>query len=175
MLITIEGIVEEIIYSNDINGYTVCDIRCGSETITAVGHIPFINPGEPVKLTGRWVTHPDYGDQLKVEYYEKIMPRTLEALEKYLASGVIKGVGPATAEKIIKTFGEETFDILSFRPHLLSEIKGINMEKALKIGQAYAEQNSFRKSHHVPSEIWCEPRTLHGTVQALWRKCYRRH
>ncbi len=143
-MINIEGTIEEIIYANEINGYTVCDVRCETDMVTAVGYMPFLNPGESVKLTGKWVNHPDYGDQLKVEYYEKILPQTLEALEKYLASGVIKGIGPATAVKIVEYFGKETFDIISFRPQQLSEVKGISLEKAIRIGQAYAEQNGLR-------------------------------
>jgi exodeoxyribonuclease V alpha subunit len=143
-MITIEGTVEDIIYSNEITGYTVCDVWSDKDMVTAVGYMPFLNPGESVRLTGKWVNHPDYGDQLKVDYYEKVMPQTLEALEKYLASGVIKGVGPATAERIVEAFGNDTFDIITYRPQQLSEIKGISLEKAIRIGHAFAEQNGLR-------------------------------
>lgn len=143
-MITIEGTVEDIIFSNEINGYTVCDIRCDKEIVTAVGYMPFINVGETVKVTGKWVSHPDYGDQLKVEQYEKIIPQTAEAMEKYLASGIIKGVGPATAARIVEVFGKDTLDIISFRPQLLAEIKGISLDKAIRIGQAFEEQRGLR-------------------------------
>ncbi|NTV89267.1 MAG: ATP-dependent RecD-like DNA helicase, partial [Clostridiales bacterium] len=143
-MISIEGMVEDIIYANEITGYTVCDVRCENDMVTAVGYMPLLNPGESVRLSGKWVNHPDYGDQFKVDYYEKVLPQTVEALEKYLASGVIKGIGPATAVKIVETFGTETFDVISMRPQLLSEVKGISLEKAIRIGQAFAEQNGLR-------------------------------
>jgi exodeoxyribonuclease V alpha subunit len=144
-LITIQGTVEEIIFSNEINGYMVCDIKSGDDVVTAVGYMPFINAGETLRLTGRWVTHRDYGEQLKVDTYEKLPPQTLDALEKYLASGVIKGVGPATAAKIVEFFGEETIDIIQFKPERLSEIKGITADKAFRIGQAFQEQRDLRE------------------------------
>jgi exodeoxyribonuclease V alpha subunit len=139
-VVTVEGVIEEIIYSNEVNGYTVCDVVCDKELITAVGYMPSINAGETIKLTGKWFFHPDYGQQLKVEYYEKMYPQTQEDIKKYLSSGVIKGVGPATAAKIVKRFKEETLDIIRFNPTRLSEIKGISIDKANKIGQAFEEQ-----------------------------------
>ncbi len=141
---TVEGTVEDIIFQNEINGYTVCDIRCGQEYVTAVGYMPFLNVGESVKVTGKWVSHPEYGDQLKVEMYEKLLPQTADAMEKYLASGIIKGVGPATAARIVKTFGKDTLDIINFRPQMLAEVKGISLDKAIKIGQAFDEQKGLR-------------------------------
>jgi exodeoxyribonuclease V alpha subunit len=144
-LIVIEGIVEEIVYSNDINGYTVCDIRHEKDIVTAVGYMPFINTGEILKVTGKWVTHPDYGEQLKVLMYEKKLPQTTEAIEKYLASGLVKGVGPATARKIVERFGEDTLDVIRFKPEKLSKIKGISLNKARKIGQAFDEQQELRE------------------------------
>ena len=144
VLLIVEGMVEDIIYSNEINGYTVCDIKCDQNTVTAVGYMPFLNVGETVKITGKWVNHPEYGDQLKVELYEKILPQTEEAIEKYLASGVIKGVGPATAARIVKAFGKDTLDIINFRPQMLSEVKGISLDKAIRIGQAFDQQKGLR-------------------------------
>ncbi|MCX7923028.1 MAG: ATP-dependent RecD-like DNA helicase [Clostridia bacterium] len=143
-MITIEGTVEDIVFTNEVNGYTVCDIRHENNTITAVGYMPFINIGETLKISGKWVTHPDYGEQLKVEMYEKRLPETTEAIEKYLASGIIKGIGPSTASKIVKTFGEDTLNIIQFDPGRLAQIKGISMEKAIRIGQAFEEQKELR-------------------------------
>ncbi|HHW32011.1 MAG TPA: ATP-dependent RecD-like DNA helicase [Clostridiaceae bacterium] len=140
---TVEGIIEDIVYTNEVNGYTVCDIACGKDIITAVGYLPFVNVGETLRITGKWVMHPDYGKQLKVEYYEKIYPQTVEDIKRYLASGIIKGVGPATAEKIVNRFKEETLDVIRFRPSLLAEIKGISLEKAESIGQAFEEQRAL--------------------------------
>lgn len=143
-MITFEGIVEDIIFANEINGYTVCELKDEKEIITAVGFMPFINVGEMLRVSGNWVTHPDYGEQLKVELYEKLLPKTIEAMERYLASGLIKGVGPASAKKIVKKFGEDTINIIELHPEKLSEIKGINHEKALRIGQAFYEQKALR-------------------------------
>jgi len=143
-LVTLEGIVEEIIFSNEENGYVVCDIKCAKDIITVVGYMPFISEGETIKVTGKWTSHPDYGEQLKAEYYEKVFPKEADAIEKYLASGVIKGIGPATAKKIVAKFGEETFDIIQYKPELLSEIKGISLEKAFKIGEAFIEQRELK-------------------------------
>lgn len=143
-LIEIEGTVEDIIYTNEANGYTVCDVRCGNDSLTAVGYMPFINTGETIKASGKWVSHPDYGEQFKVELYEKIMPKTVEAIEKYLSSGIVKGVGPATAAKITAKFGAATLDIINANPLRLSEIKGISLDKASAIGQALNEQKGLR-------------------------------
>ncbi len=144
-MIDVEGMVEDIIYTNQANGYTVCDIRCGKEIITAVGYMPFINSGESVKASGKWVSHPDYGDQFKVELYEKVMPKTADAIEKYLSSGIVKGVGPATAARIVAKFGTETLDVINTNPQRLSEIKGISLDKANTIGQVLNEQRGLRE------------------------------
>jgi exodeoxyribonuclease V alpha subunit len=141
---TIEGIIEDIIFTNEANGYTVCDVKHEKDIVTAVGFMPFINVGETLKITGKWVTHPDYGEQLKVEAYEKVLPKTIDAIEKYLASGIIKGVGPVTANKIVEKFGEDTLNVIQFHPERLTEIKGINMDKAAKIGQTFEEQRGLR-------------------------------
>ena len=143
-LTVIEGVIDDIIYKNDANGYTVCEIFAKSKVITAVGYMPFINEGETVKASGKWVRHPDYGDQFKVELYEKILPQTADGIEKYLASGIVKGVGPATAAKIVQRFGTETLEIIAREPQCLSEIKGISLDKAINIGQALNEQRGLR-------------------------------
>lgn len=143
-LTLVEGIIEDIIYKNEANGYTVCEILSGRKVITAVGYMPFINEGETIKANGRWVKHPDYGDQFKVELYEKVLPRTVDAIEKYLASGIVKGVGPATARKIVERFGTSSLDIIAREPHRLSEIKGISLTKAMSIGQILNEQRGLQ-------------------------------
>ena len=143
--VEIEGTIEDIIYKNESNGYTVCELRGEKDTVTAVGYMPFVNAGETLKVSGKWVTHPDYGEQLKVELYEKVLPQTVDAIAKYLASGIVKGVGPATAEKIVQKFGASTLEVISTDPKRLSEIKGINLDKALRIGQALDEQRGLRE------------------------------
>lgn len=142
-IVAIEGIIEEVIYRNEGNGYTVCEIRGGKSIVTAVGYMPFINVGETIKASGRWVKHPDYGDQFKVELYEKVLPKTADAVEKYLSSGIVKGVGPVTAARIVQKFGSSTLEVISADPQKLSEIKGISLEKALAIGNALNEQKGL--------------------------------
>lgn len=144
ILVTYEGTVEEIIFTNEINGFTVCELQNDKEVLVAVGFMPFINVGEILKVTGKMINHPDYGEQMKVEMYEKTLPKTIEAIEKYLGSGLIKGVGPATAKKIVKKFGEETINVIQFHPEELSHIRGITLEKALRIGAAFEEQKELK-------------------------------
>lgn len=142
----IEGIIEEIIYCNEQNGYTVCDIRTGRRLITAVGCMPGLCVGETVLVSGLWVVHQDYGKQLKVETCERRLPKTTDAILKYLSSGVIKGIGEVTAKKIVDAFGDDTLRILQFEPIRLSKIKGISADKALGIGQAFLEQEQIRQT-----------------------------
>ncbi|ANX02401.1 AAA family ATPase [Thermoclostridium stercorarium subsp. leptospartum DSM 9219] len=141
----IEGIVEDIIFCNRDNWYTVCDIRSGRRLITVVGYMPDIAIGETVVVSGTWTVHQDYGKQLKVETCERVLPTTTDAIYKYLASGIIKGIGETTAKKIVDRFGEDTLRILQFEPQRLSEIKGISEEKALQIGQAFIEREQMRQ------------------------------
>ena len=135
----IEGVLTEIIYQNEINSYTVGIFETEDEQITIVGYLPFINKGDTLKLLGKFVEHKDYGEQFKIETFEKLMPQTLGALENYLANGNIKGVGPATASKIVQLFGEETIHILKYEPIKLAQIRGISKEKALEISESFIE------------------------------------
>jgi len=138
-ILEIIGEVKEIIYQNEINSYTVAEFETETVETVIVGYLPFINVGDTLKLTGKIVTHQDYGEQFKVDTFEKMMPKTLGALERYLANGTIKGVGPATAKKIVDTFGEETIHVLKFEPQRLAQIKGINNEKAISISETFIE------------------------------------
>lgn len=135
----ITGEVKEIIYQNEVNSYTVAEFETEEGDITIVGYLPFINVGDTLKLIGKIVTHQDYGEQFKVDTFEKMMPKTLASLERYLANGTIKGVGPATAKKIVDTFGDETLHVLKIEPHKLTQIKGITEEKAISISEAFIE------------------------------------
>ena len=134
-----EGILEEIIFQNEVNGYTVGIFETEEEQITIVGYLPFISKGDSLKIYGKFVEHKDYGEQFKIETFEKLVPKTLGALEKYLASGNIKGVGPATAKKIINLFGDDTIHVLKFEPDKLAQIKGISKEKAKEISESFVE------------------------------------
>ena len=136
----IVGQITEVIYQNETNCYTVAEFTMKNEIITIVGYLPFINKGDSLKLFGKYVTHPDYGQQFKIETFEKVMPQTLEALEQYLAGGVIKGIGPAIAKKIINKFGEETIAIIKLEPEKLAQIKGISKTKAIEISEEFMEK-----------------------------------
>ena len=135
----IQGEIKEIIYQNEINSYTVAEFETDKEETIIVGYLPFINVGDTLKLTGKIVKHQDYGKQFKVDTFEKLQPQSLSSLERYLSNGTIKGVGPATAKKIVNTFGEETLHVLKLEPEKLTKIKGITYEKALTINQTFVE------------------------------------
>ncbi len=135
----IEGVVTDIIYQNEVNSYLIADFEMEDESTTIVGYLPFINSGDSLKLFGKYVEHKDYGRQFKVDTFEKLMPKTLDALEMYLANGSIKGVGPVTAQKIVSKFGDETIHVLKFEPEKLAKISGISKEKALEISKSFVE------------------------------------
>ena len=135
----IKGELKQIIFQNEINSYTIAVFETDEEELTVVGYLPFISSGDNLKLTGKYVTHQEYGRQFKIETFEKLMPQTLGSLERYLANGTIKGIGPATAKKIIQEFGEETIHIFKFEPQKLANIKGITKSKALEMAEAFNE------------------------------------
>lgn len=134
----LEGQVIDIIYKNEINSYTVATFETSEmEETTIVGYLPFVSEGDNLKVTGDVVKHPDYGEQFKVATFEKTMPTTPEALEKYLANGNFKGIGPATAKKIVNTFGKDTINVIKLEPNKLTQIKGISKEKAFEIAEQF--------------------------------------
>jgi exodeoxyribonuclease V alpha subunit len=110
----IRGQVERITYFNEENNYTVAKVRMQgrNDLITVVGTIFSVTPGEVLKLRGQWIRHPKYGDQFRVESYESIMPATAKGIERYLGSGMIKGIGPVMAKRLVLKFKEETLSIL---------------------------------------------------------------
>lgn len=139
----LEGMVEEIVYTNYANGYTVCTLDADGEPVTATGCMPYLSEGESVKLSGSWVTHPEYGRQFSVRLYEKVLPTTSAAILRYLGSGIVKGIRLATAKKIVDKFGDDTLTVLASEPHRLAQISGISKAKAAEIGEAYAKQQSI--------------------------------
>ena len=135
----IKGEVTDIIYQNEVNSYTIAVFDTEEEETTRVGYLPFVKSGDTLKVEGRFVEHKDYGRQFKVETFEKLMPETLGALEKYLANGSIKGIGEVTAKKIIKKFGEDTINVFKFEPEKLAQIKGISEAKAKEMSECFLE------------------------------------
>lgn len=135
----LKGEIKEIIFQNEINSYTIAVLENESEEITVVGYLPFITIGDSLKLEGKYVTHQEYGRQFKIETFEKIMPETLESLERYLGNGTIKGVGPAIAKRIVDYFREETMYVLKFEPKKLAYVRGISENKAIEISTQFNE------------------------------------
>lgn len=135
----IKGEVADIIYQNEINSYTIAVFYTDEEETTIVGYLPFVKTGDELKINGKYIEHRDYGRQFKVENFEKIMPETLGALEKYLSNGNVKGIGETIAKRIIKKFGKETINIFKFEPERLSEIKGISENKAREMSESFIE------------------------------------
>lgn len=140
----LSGTVEAVKYRNEQNGYTVLEIGCDEGLITAVGIFADLSVGENVKLSGVWTYHATFGRQFRVDSYERSMPHTTEQLYNYLAAGAVKGIGPATAEKIITAFGENAFDVLENEPDRLATIKGISIDKARNMSAEYRKQFALR-------------------------------
>lgn len=139
------GTVQQVVFHNDENGYAVLHlISEQEEEFTATGCIPNVGVGEELVLTGQWTTHPSYGDQFAAVTFERTLPTTARGIADYLASGLIRGIGPKLARKIVEVFGEDTFDILEHTPIRLTEIRGITDKKAREIGRQFCEQSEMR-------------------------------
>lgn len=144
-LLEIKGTVERIVFRNEQNGYSVIELNVSDELITAVGIMPCISVGEELKLLGDFKTHLSFGEQFSVEVCERSMPTTTAAILKYLSSGAIKGIGPATATKLVEKFKEATLEIIENEPERLTEIKGITEERAKKISEEYSKIFGIRE------------------------------
>lgn len=145
LMIEIEGTVEHIVYKNDENGYTVARVKHKDEIISIVGYTPFLNEGQRVRVQGEWVTHQNFGQQIKVESCEEVVPSTVEGIEKYLSSGLIPGIGPVTAKRIVEKFGKDSLDIMEMNPVRLTEVEGIGEKKALAIAESFQDQRELRQ------------------------------
>ncbi len=143
---TIEGYVEHIIFRNEENGYTVCAVNWEGEEITCVGVFSYISEGELIEAQGSYTEHATYGRQFKVEAYQIKIPQDTAALERYLGSGAIKGVGAALAARIIRHFGTDTLRVIEEEPERLAEVKGISSRKAQEIGVQLAEKSEMRNA-----------------------------
>lgn len=156
----IRGTVAAVLYQNQENGYSV--IRFTTDqgvTITVVGTIPMCTPGEHLAVTGHWEDHTTHGPQFRAEFLERVMPSGAEAIETYLSARAIKGIGPRTASRIVKLFGDQTFEIMEQHPERLAEVPGISPQKAKAIGQSFQKQFGMRKllefllSNGLPGEL----------------------
>ncbi len=143
--ITLEGTVEDIVYVNPKNNYTVLYVSDKEGNLfTAVGILPYISEGEIVELVGEWSHHPDYGKQFSVSAYEKKLPSDANEILRYLSGRAIKGVGPVTAVKIVNKYGADSFDVIENHPEWLADIPGISMRKAQEISNSFKEQTALR-------------------------------
>lgn len=156
MLIT--GVVEHIQFKNEKNGYTVALVRTIKELVCCVGVMPSVSVGNTFDFDGRWVTHDKYGDQFAVSMVTRVEPKTLKSIVAYIGSGIIKGIGPAMATKIVERFGTDTLAVIKNSPEDLAEIKGISKAKAIEYGKRYLnnieleEVLAFLQKYSVPIE-----------------------
>lgn len=142
----LSGTVESIVFYNPDNGYTVCRFLTESgESFTIVGNFPPISPGETMKIKGKWELNPKFGRQLHVENYIPVLPTSIKGIEKFLSSGLIKGIGPVLAKRIIRKFGEETMDILSKSPEKIKQVEGVGSAKLREIKSSWNEHKDIRE------------------------------
>ena len=164
---TINGFVEKVVYRNAENGYTVVNISVEGDDVVCTGYFSDIAEGDQIIAEGSFVEHKQYGVQFTVASYEIKEPETSVAMEKYLGSGIIKGVGPALSAKIVKKFGDETFNIIEREPERLAEIKGITEKKAIEIGSQFEEKKEFRNAMIFLNQ--------YGVSNALAMKIYKEY
>ncbi len=145
-LTQLKGTVENIIYCNEDNGYTVMDVGMEDDIVTACGIMPYIGEGDSLILWGNWTHNPKYGRQFKVEQYERDMPADATAILRYLASRAIKGIGPKLAERIVSHFGDETLDVMENHPEWLCDISGISRKKAQEISEDFKAKAGIRSA-----------------------------
>lgn len=168
--VTISGTVEDVIFFNEDNGYIVVDLDCGGELVTAVGNLGDVREGENLTLLGEYVNTQKYGRQFKAEVCERSLPNNESAVRKFLGSGVITGVGPAMAKRIVSAFGDRTLEIIENDPAQLSGIKGISTESALKMGEEFRRITGLRKAVTYFAKYGLSP----AVVAAAWKK-YEMH
>ncbi|OON95695.1 MAG: AAA family ATPase [Epulopiscium sp. Nele67-Bin005] len=155
--VVVEGVIEDIIYQNKDNGYTVCTINYEGADLCLVGSMPNVYEGDELHVQGVFVMHHVYGKQLKVSSFTQSEPKTVQGIEKYLASGAIKGIGAKTANKIVKHFGLDTFKIIENEPQVLAQVSGITPKKALQIGEVFKTQYEMRTAMMALQEYGISP------------------
>ena len=146
MIEKLSGHIERITFVNEENGYTVAKLKVKGQKdlVTIIGNIPNINAGEVMELTGQWMNHPKFGHQFKITSHRSIMPATLYGIEKYLGSGLIKGIGPVMGKRLVKKFGIETLKIIDQCPNRLGEVNGIGKKRIKMIQEAWDAQREIR-------------------------------
>ena len=146
-LLRLTGSIEHVIYSNEENGFAICDLGTDTDDlVTITGILPYVGEGDMVTVYGRWVHNPKYGRQFKVEQSEKQLPADKASILRYLSSSTIKGIGPKTAQRIVDEFGEETFDVMENHPEWLASIPGITPKKARAIAEDFKNKAGIRSA-----------------------------
>ena len=168
-LCCLDGTVHSLIFQNAENGYTVLRLLSEEGEIhTVVGCIPCVAPGEHLTVNGVWETHPQHGEQLKAVELERRLPEDVDEIYNYLASGVCKGVGPATAQAIVDRFGIETLDVLEQNPERLTSLRGVTSRRAMQIGESFRQQMGLRRlmaflaQYELPPALAILLRKLYG-------------
>ncbi|WP_137989224.1 SF1B family DNA helicase RecD2 [Streptomyces vilmorinianum] len=144
----VEGVLERITYANEESGYTVARVDTGrgaGDLLTVVGALLGAQPGESLRMEGRWGSHPQYGKQFTVENYTTVLPATIQGIRRYLGSGLIKGIGPKIAERIVEHFGTDTLDVIEQEPKRLIEVPGLGPKRTRLIGTAWEEQKAIKE------------------------------
>lgn len=153
----IKGTVKRITYRNESNSYTVAEVLTDGKSQTVVGILPFLTEGDEAVFYGEYTVHPSYGEQFKTEGFERKAPQNSAAILRYLSSGAIKGIGPATAQKIVEKFGADTLDIIQNKPQDLATVKGITLSKAKQISEEYQKQYGVRDIMMMLSKYGATP------------------
>ncbi|MCE7080584.1 ATP-dependent RecD-like DNA helicase [Streptomyces sp. ST2-7A] len=142
----LEGVLERVTYANEENGWTVARVDAGrGDLITVVGALLGAQPGESLRMRGRWGSHPQHGRQFQVDNYTTVLPATVQGIRRYLGSGLIKGIGPKTAERIVDHFGTDTLDVIEADPKRLIEVPGLGPKRTALIGAAWEEQKAIKE------------------------------
>ncbi|WP_251058545.1 MULTISPECIES: ATP-dependent RecD-like DNA helicase [unclassified Streptomyces] len=144
----VEGVLERITYANEESGYTVARVDTGrgsGDLLTVVGALLGAQPGESLRMEGRWGSHPQYGRQFTVENYRTVLPATIQGIRRYLGSGLIKGIGPKIADRIVEHFGTDTLDVIEEEPKRLIEVPGLGPKRTKLIGAAWEEQKAIKE------------------------------
>ena len=153
----IKGTVERITYRNEGNSYTVAEVKADGKSQTVVGILPFLTEGDEAVFYGEYTVHPSYGEQFKAEHFERKAPQNSASILRYLSSGAIRGIGPATAQKIVEKFGADTLDVIQNRPEDLATIKGITLSKAKQVSEEYQKQYGVRDIMMMLSKYGATP------------------
>ena len=183
MLADLQGQIERITYTNEENGFTIAKIRVygNPDLVTVVGNLIDPMPGEIIKMRGEWANHPKYGEQFKIAQYNTSVPASVYGIQKYLGSGLIKGIGPVMAKRIVNKFGEKTLEVIEDKIETLAEVAGIGKKRIFMIKNAWDEQKAIRnvmlflQSHGISSGYATKIFKQYGdqSIQVVKKNPYR--